>query len=132
MPWFFPMQNVPGMTGTSTTSGNQNQPNRGSSSNPMDEIEDPSLFPLVWEWLDKLDQSPLAQDGHNFVHFALNFQQKGFIQISQLTKETLTIDRWTAIIPRMVEGTAGLIIDIATKEVEKIRHRSRKSRKAKY
>ncbi|KAF8479415.1 hypothetical protein JB92DRAFT_3149470 [Gautieria morchelliformis] len=53
-------------------------------SSDLEEIEDPTLFPHVEEWLAKLEQGPLGQDGHVFMPHALPLRGQGYIRISQL------------------------------------------------
>ncbi|KAF8508910.1 hypothetical protein JB92DRAFT_2950311 [Gautieria morchelliformis] len=100
-------------------------------SSDLEEIEDPTLFPRVEEWLAKLEQGPLGQDGHVFMPHALPLRGQGYIRISQLA-DGLTVPEMLTHCPGLVEGTAKVILKQAAKEVAKIRkHEANEKHRAK-
>jgi hypothetical protein len=89
------------------------------SSDPIEELEDPTLFPRIGTWLKELDNGVRGSDGHHFVQYAAALDDNKFTRIFQL--EDLTDDKLIALCPGMPAGTATLIIGYAKKDVGVIR-----------
>lgn len=89
------------------------------SSDPVEELDDPTLFPRVAEWLQELDQGPRGADGHNFTQHGARLEQNMFMRIFQL--ETLMEEKLVAVCESMAPGTATLIMQYARKDCSRIR-----------
>lgn len=89
------------------------------SSDPIEELEDPTLFPRIGAWLQELDAGVRGSDGHNFSQYADSFEGNKFTRIFQL--EELSDDKLVSLCPGMPVGTATLIIAYAKKDVGAIR-----------
>jgi hypothetical protein len=93
----------------------QNEP----SSDTLDELDDPTLFPHVTAWLQELDEGPCGINKHNFSQYAKAMEKNMFTQVFQL--EALTEQKLLTICDSMVAGTASLVLQYARKDCKKIR-----------
>ena len=91
------------------------------SSDPIEELEDPTLFPRIGTWLQELDNGVRGLDNHNFAQYAITLNDNKFMRIFQL--EDLTDDKLIALCPGMPAGTATLIIAYAKKDSQSIRRK---------
>ena len=89
------------------------------SSDPVDDLDDPTIFPRTTAWLQELDGGPRGADGHNFTQYAEQLERNMFTCMFQL--ETLTEEKLLSICTSMVAGTASLILQYARKDCVKIR-----------
>jgi hypothetical protein len=89
-------------------------------SSDVDDIEDPTLFPRVRDWLEALEQGPLGQDGHQFARHADALLSQGYIRVSQLADE-MTVAEMLTHCSGLLEGTAKVILKQAAKDVARIR-----------
>jgi hypothetical protein len=89
------------------------QPHETPSSGSAEDIDDPTLFPCVTEWLHKLECRPHGADGHKFHQYGTILEENMFIRISHL--ENLTKDELIAICASIPMGTASLIQECACK-----------------
>jgi hypothetical protein len=88
------------------------------SSDLVEQLDDPTLFPCVAAWLQGLNGGPRGADGHNFTQYGEPLEQKMFVHIFQLA--SLTEDKLMAICSSMAPGTATLILQYASKDCRKI------------
>lgn len=92
------------------------------SSDPAEDLEDPTIFPRIGSWLQDLDQGPRGSDGHEFTQFAANFTDRGYVRIFQLAdKDTMTVATIMDICPGIKDGTAALILKYAWVDVARVR-----------
>jgi hypothetical protein len=89
------------------------------SSDPVEELDDPTLFPQVAAWLQELDQSLRSADGHNFAQYGEQLEQSMFMRIFQL--ESLTEEKLGTFCESMAPGMATLIMQYARKDCSRIR-----------
>jgi hypothetical protein len=47
-------------------------------------LRNPTLFPMIEDWLHGLDAGSCGVDGHNFAQYASNFNEHGFKRISEI------------------------------------------------
>jgi hypothetical protein len=76
------------------------------SSDPIEELEDPTLFPHIGTWLEELNNGVRGSDGHHFAQYGAALDNNKFTRIFQLEDLTELI----ALCPGMPAGTATLII----------------------
>jgi hypothetical protein len=94
------------------------------SSDPIEELEDVTLFPRLSDWLQTLDEGPRGADGHNFGQFASDFEREKYFRISDV--EDVDITTLLAICPGMANGTATKLLAHAKKDTAKIRKKEMK------
>ncbi|KAF8532526.1 hypothetical protein JB92DRAFT_3103586 [Gautieria morchelliformis] len=117
---------------TTRASGHTPRTRDSYPSSDIEDIEDPTLFPRIEEWLTALDQGPLSQDGHAFAPHVAALLEQGYIRISQLADE-LTVPELQRHCQTLPEGTAKVILKQATKQVARIRrNQEREKRHAKH
>jgi hypothetical protein len=105
-----------------------NQGSHGANpSSEEDDIEDPTLFPQVRDWLERLNEGPLGVNGHNFAQYAENISGQGYIRILQLA-DTVTAADLLKHCPGLVKGTAKLMLKQACTDVAKICKQEKKER----
>jgi hypothetical protein len=100
------------------------QSHETASSGSAEDIDDPTLFPRVTEWLHNLDCGPHGADGHKCHQYGAILEGNMFVHISHL--ENLTKDELIAICTGMPLGTASLIQECARKECNRIRMKEQK------
>jgi hypothetical protein len=88
------------------------------SSDPVEELDDPTLFPQVAAWLQELDQSLHGADRHNFTQYGEQLEQNMFMHIFQL--ESLTEEKLRTFCKSMAPGMATLIMQYACKDCSRI------------
>ena len=88
------------------------------SSDPINELDDPTLFPWVTSWLLDLDNGPRGADGHNFSQCALTLETNMFTRILQL--EAMSNQELRALCPSIPAGTASLLLQYARGECNSI------------
>lgn len=98
--------------------------NEMPSSDPVESMEDVTLFPRLEEWLTDLDNGVQGHDGHNFALFAPDFLREKYIRISDL--EGLTVSDILEICNGMARGTAKKIIDNAARDCKAIRKKEKR------
>jgi len=119
-PWY-PFMGYPGPPFGG--SGRSNMP----SSDPIDELDDPTLFPRVVTWLHDLDNGPRGMDGHNFSQCAVALETNMFTRILQL--EMMSNQELQALCPSMPAGTTSLLLQYARRDCNNIRKKeSRRQR----
>ncbi|KAJ6610770.1 hypothetical protein B0H10DRAFT_2193239 [Mycena sp. CBHHK59/15] len=94
------------------------------SSDPVEEVEDATLFPRIHKWLQELDEGVRGHDGHNFAQFADDFEREKYMRIVDL--EGLKIKDLKDLIPEIAQGTAAKMLGYAAKDIVSIRKRERK------
>jgi hypothetical protein len=94
------------------------------SSDPIEELEDVTLFPRLSDWLQTLDEGPWGADGHNFGQFAPDFKHEKYFRISDIGDVHITT--LLAICPGMANGTATKLLAHAKKDTEKIHKKEMK------
>lgn len=97
--------------------------NEMPSSDPVEPMEDVTLFPRLEQWLTDLDNSIQGRDGHNFASFAPDFLREKYMRISDL--DGLTMSDVLEMCSDMARGTAKKIIDNAARECKDIRKKER-------
>lgn len=97
--------------------------NEMPSSDPVEPMEDVTLFPRLEQWLTDLDNGIQGHDGHNFASFAPDFLREKYIRISDL--DGLTVLDVLEMCSGMAKGTAKKIIDIAARECKDIRKKEK-------
>lgn len=101
------------------------------SSDPIEETEDPTLFPRVSLWLRDLDGGPRGTDGHNFSQCQQVLDANMFTRISQL--DSMVNSELIGLCPGLPAGTAGLLLQYARADCSKIRKmETRRIRQAKH
>lgn len=101
------------------------------SSDPIKEIEKPSLFPRVSSWLQELDNGPRGTDGHNFSQCLQVLDTNMFTRISQL--DSMANSELVGLCPGLPAGTAALLLQYARTDCLKIRKlEARRTRQAKH
>ncbi|KAJ7266436.1 hypothetical protein B0H12DRAFT_1099604 [Mycena haematopus] len=93
--------------------------------------DDPTLFPIIQDWLLELDTSDRGQDGHHFSQYGDTLRQNGFARVVQLADEGETegAKLLREMCPEMPVGVARLLIRYAVRDCEKVR-KIEKQRKA--
>jgi hypothetical protein len=89
------------------------------SSDPPEELEDLSSYPLIRDWLQILDDGPHGRDGHHFSHFAEDLEKEKFICVCDL--ENLSKVALSALCPGIAKGAAVKLLHFAEKETKRIR-----------
>jgi hypothetical protein len=89
------------------------------SSDPVEELDDPTLFPRIASWLTALDAGARGTDGHNFAQCSVALEQQMFTRIPQL--ENVSQDQFLQICPGVAVGTVSLLLSYAKKDTAKIR-----------
>jgi hypothetical protein len=89
------------------------------SSDAIDELDDPTLFPRVASWLQELDEGPRGADQHNFAQYTDALEKNMLMRVFQL--EDLTEEKLLTVCASMVTGTAALVLQYARKDCGKIR-----------
>lgn len=97
------------------------------SSEP-DDMDDPTIFPRVRMWLEKLDSSALGLDGHSFAVWAYDFENAKYYRISQIA-DCGSVEMVASLCPGIPAGTASLILQAARREVKGIRKRERQQKR---
>ncbi|KAJ7749360.1 hypothetical protein B0H14DRAFT_3513627 [Mycena olivaceomarginata] len=82
------------------------------SSDPIEDVEDVTLFPRITPWLQELDNGPRGHDGHNFSQFAAEFEREKYMCVIDLMD--LNAGRLTALAPKMAHGTASKLLSYAS------------------
>lgn len=93
------------------------------SSDPMEELEDASLFPRLNTWLQNLDNGPQGHDGHDFASFSPSFEAEKYVRVSDI--ETLTIEEILTVCPGMPRGTATKLVSLAKQECKNVRKKEK-------
>lgn len=93
------------------------------SSDPMEELEDASLFPRLNTWLQNLDNGPQGHDGHDFASFAPSFEAEKYVRVSDI--ETLTVEEILTVCPGMARGTATKLTSFAKQECKNVRKKEK-------
>lgn len=91
------------------------------SSDPIEELDDVELYPLMRDWLVSIDNSPHGKDGQNFQQHVSALTCEGFRRIQQLVDETVTIDVLLACCQGLTRGDGTLLLGYAKKDVAAIR-----------
>lgn len=94
------------------------------SSDPIEDMEDVTLFPRISDWLQALDTGPRGQDEHHFVQFTGDFAREKYVRIVDLVD--VTIGDLQTLIPEIAQGTAKRLLDYAVKDVETIRRKEKR------
>ncbi|KAJ7734894.1 hypothetical protein B0H14DRAFT_3516988 [Mycena olivaceomarginata] len=94
------------------------------SSDPIEDVEDVTLFPRITPWLRELDNGPRGHDGHDFSQFAPEFEREKYMRVVDLMD--LNVGRLTALAPEMAHGTASKLLSYASQDVECIRRKEMK------
>ncbi|KAJ6594687.1 hypothetical protein B0H19DRAFT_1247341 [Mycena capillaripes] len=94
------------------------------SSDPVEDVEDVTLFPRIMTWLQGLDDGPRGRDGHDFSQFAPEFERQKYMRVVDLID--LNISHLTTLMPDMAHGTASKLLSYAVQDVEKIRRKEKK------
>lgn len=95
-----------------------------ASSDPIEEAEDPTLFPKLEGWLRELDQGKRGADNRCFLQYAIPLEANGFSRIFQLAdKDMISSTDLISMCPGMNQGTASLLLGYAREDTEKIRKR---------
>ena len=94
------------------------------SSDPVDEVEDVTLFPRIKNWLQSLDDGMRGHDGHTFAQFAADFEREKYIRIVDLVD--MRIGDLKHLVPEMAQGTATKLLAYAAKDVGSIRRKEKK------
>ncbi|KAJ7824659.1 hypothetical protein B0H13DRAFT_2290928 [Mycena leptocephala] len=100
------------------------------SSDPVEEVEDVTLFPRLSAWLQDLDSGPRGQDGHQFTEFAADLEREKYMRIVDLVD--LETSDLRALIPEMAHGTATKLLSYAEKDVALIRRKEKKRARREY
>jgi hypothetical protein len=135
MPPFMPGYNSPYPSGSSRHY--ENNRSRYSyrhddnlpSSDPPEEIEDVSQFPLISDWLQQLDNGPRGADGHHFSQFVSFFERHKYIRICDIA-DNLSASSLSAKCDGIADGTAQNIISYAKADTKAIRRKEAKRGKA--
>jgi len=82
-PYLYPLYHIPQTNFSSPSSRNQRRFNIPSS-DPIEELEDPTLFPRIGSWLQELDDGIRGSDNHNFAQYTAALDDNRFTRIFQL------------------------------------------------
>ncbi|KAF9000263.1 hypothetical protein BDQ17DRAFT_1427259 [Cyathus striatus] len=91
------------------------------SSDPPDEMEDDTWFPLINDWLKKLDSGPKGVDSHMFIQFAKYFEDKKYYRISDIADSTFTPETLAAACTGIAHRTATKLLKSMQDETKHIR-----------
>ncbi|KAJ7193990.1 hypothetical protein B0H12DRAFT_1082511 [Mycena haematopus] len=94
------------------------------SSDPIDGVEEVTLFPRIDNWLQELDASPRGQDNHDFSQFMTDFEREKYMRIIDLVD--LEVSDLKALIPDIAQGTALKLLSYAKKDVDIIRRKEKR------
>ncbi|KAF8574998.1 hypothetical protein K439DRAFT_775686 [Ramaria rubella] len=98
------------------------------SSDPFDDIEDPTQFPMVQSWLETLDNGPRGADGQYFAQYGANLIASGYLRVSQIT-DTMTVGGMNEICMGILPGTSTLLLSYAVADVKRIHRKLDKERR---
>lgn len=93
------------------------------SSDPIESMEDVTLFPRLEQWLVDLDNSPHGLDNHDFASFSPDFLREKYMRISDLDR--LTVNELLEICGGMARGTAKKVLECAARECKVIRKKEK-------
>ncbi|KAJ3811439.1 hypothetical protein F5876DRAFT_75798 [Lentinula aff. lateritia] len=93
------------------------------SSDPMESMEDVTLFPRLEQWLADLDNSPHGLNNHDFASFSPDFLREKYMCISDL--DGLTVNELLEICGGMARGTAKKVLECAARECKVIRKKEK-------
>jgi hypothetical protein len=101
------------------------------SSDPPEQIEDVSQFPLITDWLHSLDNGSRGADGHNFSQFISFFERHKYIRICDIA-DNLSASALSSKCEGIADGTAQNIVSYAKVDTKNIRRREAKRGKARH
>ncbi|KIJ43613.1 hypothetical protein M422DRAFT_253199 [Sphaerobolus stellatus SS14] len=87
-------------------------------SSEADDMDDPTKIPRLKHWLQDLQRSLLANDGHSFSVHTDALMSNGYVHLDQISKLTEQDLMW--LWPALPEGTAKILLKQAKKQVKSI------------
>jgi hypothetical protein len=95
------------------------------SSDPMEELDDITLFPRITDWLTELDRGPLGVDGYDFAQYSDFFATEKYVRICDLADSHFTPASLSSACLGMPQGTADKLLNLCKKETVRIRKRAK-------
>ena len=85
----------------------------------MDDVEDPTIFKTIPEWLAELDMGPRGVDGQHFAQYGATLTGQGYFRIFELA-DMMTVSDLQKTCPRILPGVMKSIIHYARMDVKKV------------
>jgi len=94
------------------------------ASSEADELEAPSSYEPITEWLQKLQDDTYGKDGHLFTVYGPDLRARGYMRVHQIAE--LTVEELSQVCIGIAEGTLRVILKEAKRHVEKVQRRIKK------
>ena len=96
------------------------------TSSDLEDVEDPTIFPLISTWLADLGASPHGADGQVFAWYADMISNEGYYCLCELA-DSMTADNLKSACPGILDGVVRMLLRYVTTNVRRIRDKAVKT-----